>query len=144
MTETTHARILLPALCFITATIAVMQTVVVPIVGTIRDQLGVSTTAVSWVLTANLLAAAVTTPILGRLADLRGKRMVLVAILGMVLAGSLLCALTDSFALLVIGRVLQGTSFALFPVGIAVLRAEIEPARLVVLSKDKLLAVAAR
>lgn len=131
MTETTRARILVPALCFITATIAVMQTVVVPIVGTIRDQLGVSTTAVSWVLTANLLAAAVTTPVLGRLADLRGKRMVLVAILGMVLTGSLLCALTHSFALLVVGRVLQGAAFALFPVGIAVLRAEVAPARLV-------------
>ncbi|WP_072809957.1 MFS transporter [Rhodococcus zopfii] len=126
-----RTRLLLPALCLVVTTVAVMQTVVVPIVGTIRDQLDVSTTASGWLLTANLLAAAVATPVLGRLADLRGKRAVLVGILCVVLAGSLLCAVTDSFALLVAGRVLQGASFALFPVGIAVLREEMEPDRLV-------------
>ncbi len=126
-----RTRLLLPALCLIVTTVAVMQTVVVPIVGTIRDQLGVSTTASGWLLTANLLAAAVATPVLGRLADLRGKRSILIGILCVVLAGSLLCAVTDSFALLVVGRVLQGASFALFPVGIAVLREEVDHDRLI-------------
>lgn len=131
MSDPRGARLLVPVLCFIITTIAVMQTSVVPIVGTIRDQLGVSTTAAGWVLTANLLAAAVTTPLLGRLADLRGKRPVLLTVLAVVLVGSLLCAATDSFALLLLGRVLQGVSFALFPVGIAVLRAELPPQRLI-------------
>lgn len=108
-----------------------MQTVVVPIVGTIRSQLDVGATAVGWVLTANLLAAVVATPLLGRLADLRGKKPVLIGILTVVLVGSLLCAFTDSFALLVAGRVLQGVSFALFPVGIAVLRDELPPQKLI-------------
>lgn len=129
--DTLRTRLLLPALCLVVTTVALMQTVVVPIVGTIRAQLEVSTTASGWLLTANLLAAAVATPVLGRLADLRGKRAILIGILCVVLAGSLLCALTESFALLVVGRVLQGASFALFPVGIAVLRDEIEPDRLV-------------
>ncbi|KDE14294.1 MFS transporter [Rhodococcus aetherivorans] len=131
MSDPRGARLLVPVLCFIITTIAVMQTSVVPIVGTIRDQLSVSTTAAGWVLTANLLAAAVTTPLLGRLADLRGKRPVLLTVLAVVLVGSLLCAATDSFALLLLGRVLQGVSFALFPVGIAVLRAELPPQRLI-------------
>ena len=48
-------RILLPGLCFIVMTLAVLQTMVVPIVSTIGTQLGVSTTAAGWVLTANLL-----------------------------------------------------------------------------------------
>ena len=129
--DTLRTRLLLPALCLIVTTVAVMQTVVVPIVGTIRAQLDVSTTASGWLLTANLLAAAVATPVLGRLADLRGKRAILMGILWVVLAGSLLCAVTDSFALLVVGRVLQGASYALFPVGIAVLREEVAPDRLV-------------
>lgn len=131
MSDPRGARLLVPVLCFIVTTIAVMQTSVVPIVGTIREQLGVSTTAAGWVLTANLLAAAVTTPLLGRLADLRGKRPVLLTVLVVVFVGSLLCAAADSFALLLIGRVLQGVSFALFPVGIAVLRVELPPERLI-------------
>lgn len=131
MSDPRGARLLVPVLCFIVTTIAVMQTSVVPIVGTIQEQLGVSTTAAGWVLTANLLAAAVTTPLLGRLADLRGKRPVLLTVLVVVFVGSLLCAAADSFALLLIGRVLQGVSFALFPVGIAVLRAELPPQRLI-------------
>ncbi|MDX5453594.1 MAG: MFS transporter [Rhodococcus sp. (in: high G+C Gram-positive bacteria)] len=131
MSDPRGARLLVPVLCFIVTTIAVMQTSVVPIVGTIREQLGVSTTAAGWVLTANLLAAAVTTPLLGRLADLRGKRPVLLTVLVVVFVGSLLCAAADSFTLLLIGRVLQGVSFALFPVGIAVLRAELPPQRLI-------------
>ncbi|AWG98357.1 MFS transporter [Rhodococcus ruber] len=131
MSDPRGARLLVPVLCFIVTTIAVMQTSVVPIVGTIQEQLGVSTTAAGWVLTANLLAAAVTTPLLGRLADLRGKRPVLLTVLVVVFVGSLLCAAADSFTLLLIGRVLQGVSFALFPVGIAVLRAELPPQRLI-------------
>ncbi|OZD67887.1 MFS transporter [Rhodococcus sp. 05-340-1] len=124
-------RILLPGLCFVVMTLAVLQTMVVPIVGTIGTQLGVSTTAAGWVLTANLLAAVIATPVIGRLADLHGKRPVLVGVLTVVLAGSMLAALTDSLLWLLVGRVLQGVSYALFPIALAVLRDEMPPAKLV-------------
>lgn len=124
-------RILLPGLCFIVMTLAVLQTMVVPIVGTIGDQLGVSATAAGWVLTANLLAAVIATPVIGRLADLHGKRPVLVGVLSVVLAGSLLSALTGSLEWLIVGRVLQGVSYALFPIALAVLRDEMPPRKLV-------------
>lgn len=124
-------RTLLPGLCFIVMTLAVLQTMVVPIVGTIGIQLGVSTTAAGWVLTANLLAAVIATPVIGRLADLHGKRPVLIGVLTVVLAGSLLAALTDSLTWLLVGRVLQGVSYALFPIALAVLRDEMPPRALV-------------
>ena len=44
-------------------TVAVLQTGVVPILGVMSDQLGVSLADVSWTVTANLLAAAATTPL---------------------------------------------------------------------------------
>ncbi|MFI8568935.1 MFS transporter [Rhodococcus sp. NPDC078407] len=124
-------RILLPGLCFIVMTLAVLQTMVVPIVLTIGNQLGVGTTAAGWVLTANLLAAVIATPVIGRLADLHGKRPVLIGVLTVVLAGSLLAALTDSLLWLIVGRVLQGVSYALFPIALAVLRDEMPPRKLV-------------
>ena len=54
----------------------------------------------------------------------------LLGILAVVTAGSLLAALTSSLPLLVLARVLQGSSYALFPLSIGVLRDELPPARL--------------
>ncbi len=130
-TSTAVSRLMLPVLSLTVMTVAMMQTMVVPVIGRIGEQLDVGTTAVGWVLTANLLAAAVSTPILGRLADLRGKRPVLIGILVVVLCGSLLAAFTHTLPLLILGRVLQGASFALFPIGIAILRDELPAERLV-------------
>ena len=111
-------------------TVAVLQTGVVPILGVMSHQLHVSLANISWTVTANLLAAASTTPLLGRLADLHTKKRVLLAVLAAVLAGSLLAATTSSFALLIVARVLQGASFSLYPIGVSILREELSPERL--------------
>jgi len=111
-------------------TLSMLQSLVVPVLGTIAGQLSVSTAAAGWVLTANLLAAAVLTPVLGRLGDLRGERPVILGVLAAVAAGTLLAAVTSSFPLLVVGRVLQGASYGLFPLSISVLRRELPRQRL--------------
>ncbi len=117
--------ILVGTLSIVVLTVAILQTAVVPILTVIATQVGASAVNVSWVLTANLLAAAASTPLIGRLADLRSKKRVLLAVLGLVLAGSVLAAVTSSLALLVLARVLQGASFSLYPVSVAVLRDEV-------------------
>ncbi|MHA0287673.1 MFS transporter [Mycobacterium sp. C3-094] len=123
-------RLLVIGLSVVVLTVAVLQTAVVPVLGVIADQLDASTVAVSWVVTANLLAAAAATPLIGRLADLHRKKHVLLAVLAVVLAGSLLAATTTSLPLLVLARVLQAASFALYPVSIAILREELPEARI--------------
>lgn len=130
--ETGHQRpgLLVAALSVVALTVAVLQTGVVPVLGAIARQLSVSTVDVSWAVTANLLAAAASTPLLGRLADLYSKRRVLLAVLTVVLAGSLLAALTSSLPLLITARVLQGASFSLYPIGVSILREELAPDRL--------------
>ena len=133
--ETTAVRrgegLLVGTLSLVVLTVAVLQTSVVPVLTVIASQLGASPVNVSWVLTANLLAAAASTPLIGRLADLRSKKRVLIAVLVMVLAGSALAAATASLSLLILARVLQGASFALYPVSVAILRDEVTPERLV-------------
>ena len=106
-------------------TLSLTQSLVVPVLGPIGVQLGVSPAAAGWVLTANLLAAAVLTPVLGRLGDLRGERPVVLGILVTVCAGTLLAILAPSYPLLLVARVLQGASYGLFPLSIAVLRREL-------------------
>lgn len=121
---------LVATMSVVVLTVAVLQTGVVPILGVMARQLDVSLADISWTVTANLLAAAATTPLLGRLADLHTKKRVLLAVLVVVLAGSLLAAMTSSFALLIVARVLQGASFALYPIGVSILREELSPERL--------------
>src|SRR3978361_1217309 len=110
--------------------VAVPHTVGGPVLSQIQTTLGVSASAAGWVLTANLLAAAVLTPVLGRLGDVHGRRPVLLGILAVVTVGSLIAAPTSGLPLLLLARVLQGSSYALFPLSIGVLRDELPPARL--------------
>jgi MFS family permease len=126
----TARRILLPALALTVMVVAVLQTLVVPVIAQIGATLQVSSSAVGWALTANLLAAAVLTPVLGRLGDVHGRRPVLLGILAVVAAGSLLAAVTTSLPLLILARVLQGASYGLFPLSMAVLRDELPAERL--------------
>lgn len=124
-------RLLVAGLSVVVLTVAVLQTAVVPVLGVIADQLDASLVAVSWAVTANLLAAAAATPLIGRLADLHRKKRVLLWVLAVVLAGSVLAAVTSSLALLILARVLQAASFALYPISIAILREELSPDRMV-------------
>lgn len=129
MSETVSApsrpRVLIAGLGLIALTVAVLQTAVVPVLGVIADQLHASPVAVSWAVTGNLLAAAASTPLLGRFADLYNKKRILLIVLAVVLAGSLLAATTSTLPLLITARVLQGVSFALYPICVAILREEL-------------------
>ncbi len=122
--------LLVATMSLVALTVAVLQTAVVPILGVMARQLDASLIDVSWVVTANLLAATSATPLIGRLADLSRKKPVLLGVLAAVLAGSVLAATTTSLPLLIAARVLQGASFSLYPIGVSILREELPPERL--------------
>jgi MFS family permease len=130
-----HAPAARPGLLLLTlslgvTTLSLLQSLVVPVLGAISGQLEVSAAAAGWVLTANLLAAAVLTPVLGRLGDLRGERPVILGILVAVSLGTALAIVTSSLPLLLVARVLQGSSYGLFPLSMSVLRRELPAERL--------------
>src|SRR5690606_15471320 len=87
---------------------ALLQSLVSPALATIQHELGASESAVAWVLTGYLLSAAITTPIIGRLGDIHGKRRVLILVLVLLALGTLLSAVASSLGMLVVGRVIQG------------------------------------
>lgn len=126
---TASSRWLFATLCFAVFLPAALQTLVVPMVNDIGRSLHTNEDVTSWVITANLLAAAVSTPLLGRLGDLLGRRPVLLGVLVTVLGGSLIAATAPSLPLLLVGRVLQGASYSIFPIAIAVIREEIPAQR---------------
>lgn len=126
----TPPGLLVGTMSVVVLTVAILQTSVVPVLAVMARQLDVATIDVSWVVTANLLAAAASTPLLGRFADLHVKKRVLVVVLILVLCGSVLGATTSSLPLLITARVLQGASFALYPIGVSILREELPADRL--------------
>lgn len=117
------------ALCFGGLAAALTQTMVIPIQGQLPQLLDAAAVNTAWVVTITLLAGAITMPISGRIADIVGKQRVLVASTALLLVGSVVCAMSDSLAPLLVGRALQGAAMGFIPVGIALLR-EIVPPRL--------------
>src|SRR6187431_613115 len=106
-----------------------MQSLVIPLQGEFAELLHTSPSTASWVVTATLLGAAVAMPIAGRLADIVGKKPVLVGSASILIIGSLICALSDSATLVIAGRVLQGLAMGFIPVAISLVR-ELAPANM--------------
>jgi MFS family permease len=105
--------------------VALMQTLVVPLLPDFPGILGVTADDASWLVTATLLSSAVATPIVSRSADMYGKRKMMVICLAIMVAGSIVAAVGGSFLWLILGRALQGFSSALIPVGISIMRDEL-------------------
>ncbi|WP_327351305.1 MFS transporter [Streptomyces sp. NBC_01304] len=109
---------------------ALMQTLVVPLIGDLPKLLDTSASNASWVVTATLLSAAVATPVAGRLGDMYGKRRMLLALTVPLIAGSVVCALSSSVVPMIVGRGLQGLGMGVVPLGISLLRDVVPPAKL--------------
>ncbi|CAN7572196.1 MFS transporter [Arthrobacter sp. LjRoot14] len=105
--------------------VALMQTLVVPLLPDFPGILGVTADDASWLVTATLLSSAVATPVVSRSADMYGKRKMMVICLAIMVAGSIVAAVGGSFLWLIVGRALQGFSSALIPVGISIMRDEL-------------------
>ncbi|MEV8569351.1 MFS transporter [Streptomyces sp. NPDC051322] len=127
--EAPHPRLLVGVLAFCGCVVAVMQTLVVPLLPHVPALTGSTPAAASWLVTVTLLTGAVCTPVLGRVGDMYGKRRVLVAALGVLVLGSVLCAISSHIGVLIAGRALQGAAIAVVPLGISIMRDELPPAR---------------
>ena len=108
---------------------AVLQAVVVPALPDIGRALHASAAGGTWILTVNLLATAVLTPVLGRMGDIYGKNRMLWVVLASLGAGTLTCALAPSLSVMLLGRVAQGAGGAVFPLAFGVLRDELDGER---------------
>ena len=98
-------------------------TLIVPALPEIPAALSVNANDASWVFTVTLLTGTVGSPILARLADMYGRRRLLLVSLALLVAGSVIAALGMTFVTVLIGRALQGFSSAIVPIGISLLRA---------------------
>nr|WP_275941553.1 MFS transporter [Planosporangium mesophilum] len=85
-----------------------LQVGIIPLLPQIGRAVGTTPATTSWLVTGSLLAGAVFLAVLSRLADLLGKKPVVVIALALVLVGSLIGCFSSSFSGLVVARVLMG------------------------------------
>lgn len=110
--------------------VSLQQTLLLPLLPVLPDLLDTSVDSASWLVTATLLAGAIATPTVTRLADMYGKRRMLMLALTISVLGSILGAVSQDLALLIVARALQGVGTAVVPVGIAIMRDELPRERI--------------
>lgn len=132
-TDDTHRRdsrrALVPVLVAVCTIVAVVSSVGAPLIPTVAETYGVSFTGAQWSLTIAMLTGAVTVPVLGRLGDGPRRRPVVIGALVVVFLGCVFAAIPGNFAMLVIGRGLQGIGLGLMPLAMAVARDHLGAAR---------------
>jgi EmrB/QacA subfamily drug resistance transporter len=107
---------------------ALDQTIVATALPTIVADLG-DAGHQSWVVTSYLLASTIITALAGRLGDLFGRKRVFQAAVTLFVVGSALCGISQSMAMLVGARALQGLGGGAITVTATALIGEIIPLR---------------
>jgi EmrB/QacA subfamily drug resistance transporter len=90
-----------------TALVAIDSTVIATAVPSVVAELG-GFSQFPWLFSIYLLAQAVTVPVYGKLADVFGRKPVMLVGIGLFLAGSILCGLAWSMGALIAFRAVQG------------------------------------
>ena len=98
----------------------------VPLIGT---QMHIGSGDLSWINTLPLLVAGISVPLASKLGDIYGHRRMLLITMACVAVGSVIAALATSYALLLVGRALQGLFIAWLPFDIAIVRDRIRGRR---------------
>jgi EmrB/QacA subfamily drug resistance transporter len=86
---------------------ALDQTIVAPALPEIGTVLG-DVQYLTWIISIYFLTATAVTPLYGKLADIKGRRMVLLTAVAIFVIGSIACGLSRTMFWLIIGRAIQG------------------------------------
>ncbi len=124
-----NGRAAIATLTFLGFALQVVQVGLLPLLPAMGKSLGASAVGTSWILTAGLLSGAVFLAVLTRLADLIGKRPVILLALTLVLVGCLIGAIATTLPLVILGRVLIGAQLPMLALPEAVASDTMTPRR---------------
>ncbi|MBS1694204.1 MAG: MFS transporter [Actinobacteria bacterium] len=99
-----------------------LEAILSPAIPIIQESLHASEAQIAWVLTGVLLTGAVATPLIGRLADIRDKKTVLLWVLGLIGLGVAISGLSVSVLMLTVGQLLQGFGLGVVPLAFGIIR----------------------
>lgn len=120
-----EARRTLVVLVLAVVAFAFQQTAIVPAVQTVQTSLHASREWSAWLVTVYLVVATVATPAMGRLADLHGRRRLLLVGLAVFVVGSVGAACAPDMAVLICCRAVQGVGGSVYPLCLAIAREQV-------------------
>ena len=129
-TVSRHAWLTLAILSSTLLTVFFSETMLLPAIPDIITEFNISYGTAAWIFSAYLIVAAVMTPVAGRLADLYGKKKILLSMLGIYIAGLVVGGFADNIVLLLVSRIIQGVGLAAIPAAFSLLRDTFPPAKL--------------
>lgn len=98
------------------------ETMILPAIPDFIRDFGISYSTSSWLLSAYIIAAAVMTPIAGRLSDIYGKKKMLLIVMGIYTVGVLAGRFATNIEFMLLARALQGVGMAMFPIAFGIIR----------------------
>jgi MFS family permease len=98
------------------------ETMLIPAIPDLIRDFDVSYSMSAWILTAYLISGAVMTPIAGKLADVYGKKKVLLGILAVYIIGLTMAGFSPNIYFMVAARAVQGVGMAMFVIAFSIIR----------------------
>jgi MFS family permease len=98
------------------------ETMLIPAIPDLIRDFDVSYSMSSWILTAYLISGAVMTPIAGKLADIYGKKKVLLGVLAAYIIGLTMAGFSPNIYFMIAARAVQGVGMAMFVIAFGIIR----------------------
>src|SRR3989449_1687115 len=108
------------------------ETMLLPAIRDIIKDFDISYTTSSWILTAYLISGAVSTPIVGKLSDIYGRKKMVAIILIIYIIGISAGGVSTNISFLLIARVIQGIGISMFPIAFGIIRDQLPKEKLAV------------
>ena len=116
------AWITLTILSLIGLIIVYGETMIIPAIPDLIRDFNIPYNTTVWILTAYLIAGAVSTPIVGKLSDIYGKKRILLLVMIIYTAGTSLGIISNDISTMIIVRTIQGIGMSVFPIAFTIIR----------------------
>ncbi|MGH9921460.1 MAG: MFS transporter [Nitrososphaerales archaeon] len=98
------------------------ETMILPAIPDFIRDFNISYSTSSWLLSAYIIAAAVMTPIAGKMSDIYGKKKILLIVMGVYIVGVLAGRFATNIEFMLAARAAQGVGMAMFPIAFGIIR----------------------
>jgi MFS family permease len=98
------------------------ETMILPAIPDFIRDFNISYSTSSWLLSTYIIAAAVMTPIGGKLSDIYGKKKILLIVMAIYTVGIMAGRFATEFEFMLAARAAQGVGMAMFPIAFGIIR----------------------
>ncbi|HET9806126.1 MAG TPA: MFS transporter [Nitrososphaeraceae archaeon] len=116
------AWITLAILSLIGLVIVYGETMIIPAIPDLIQDFNIPYNTTAWILTAYLIAGAVSTPLVGKLSDIYGKKRILLIVMIIYTAGTSFGIICNDISTMIIVRIIQGIGMSVFPIAFTIIR----------------------